>query len=134
MQEVEIQKRTICKTANLEDVMHNVILKFRHSLMEIKAVVDISDMDKTVYIDEKWLTFILCKIVQNSIKYFNKHENRLTIYSQNNGTHILLTIKDNGCGIRQSELTRLFQKGFTGSNRKKSNATGMGLYIYKKTV
>lgn len=126
------EKDYFVRQLNLEDVMHNVILKFRHSLMEIKAVVDISDMDKTVYTDEKWLTFILSQIVQNSIKYFNKHENRLTIYSQDNGTHILLTIKDNGCGIRQSELTRLFEKGFTGSNRKKSNATGMGLYLSKK--
>ena len=85
-----------------------------------------------IYTDEKWLMFILSQIVQNSIKYFDKQENRLTIYSQDNGTNILLVIEDNGCGIKESDLSRVFEKGFTGSNRTKTNATGMGLYLSKK--
>ena len=77
-------------------------------------------------------TFILSQIVQNAIKYFDKQENKLTIYSQDNGTNILLVIEDNGCGIKASDLSRVFEKGFTGSNRNKANATGMGLYLSKK--
>ena len=76
--------------------------------------------------------FILSQIVQNAIKYFDKQENKLTIYSQDNGTNILLVIEDNGCGIKTSDLSRVFEKGFTGSNRNKANATGMGLYLSKK--
>ena len=49
-----------------------------------------------------------------------------------NGTNILLVIEDNGCGIKASDLSRVFEKGFTGSNRNKANATGMGLYLSKK--
>lgn len=41
-------------------------------------------------------------------------------------------IEDNGCGIKASDLSRVFEKGFTGSNRNKVNATGMGLYLSKK--
>lgn len=126
------EKDYFVKQLNLEDVLHNVILKFRHYLMDIKVIVDMRDVDHTVYTDEKWLTFILSQIVQNSIKYFNKRENRLAIYSQDNGAQILLTIEDNGCGIKPSELPRVFEKGYTGANRKKVNATGMGLYLSKK--
>ena len=72
------------------------------------------------------------QIVQNAIKYFDKQENKLTIYSQDNGTNILLVVEDNGCGIKASDLSRVFEKGFTGSNRNKANATGMGLYLSKK--
>lgn len=116
----------------LDEVIHNVILKFRHSLIESKAMIDIHDVDKVVYTDEKWLAFILSQIVQNTIKYFNKQENRLTIYSQDNITNIVLVIEDNGCGIKASDLSRVFEKGFTGSNRNKTNSTGMGLYLSKK--
>lgn len=59
----------------------------------------------------------------------------LSVYFQNckcNGTNILLVIEDNGCGIKASDLSRVFEKGFTGSNRNKANATGMGLYLSKK--
>ena len=83
-------------------------------------------------VDTLFVVFILSQIVQNAIKYFDKQENKLTIYSQDNGTNILLVIEDNGCGIKTSDLSRVFEKGFTGSNRNKANATGMGLYLSKK--
>lgn len=126
------EKDYFVKKLNLEDVIHNVILKFRHSLLEVKTVIDIHDMDNIVYTDEKWLSFVLSQIIQNSIKYFDKEKNCLSIYSQRNDNYILLVIEDNGCGIKQSELARVLEKGFTGSNRKKANATGMGLYLSKK--
>lgn len=100
--------------------------------MERKAIINIHDIENVIYTDEKWLTFILSQIVQNAIKYFDKQENKLTIYSQDNGTNILLVVEDNGCGIKASDLSRVFEKGFTGSNRNKANATGMGLYLSKK--
>lgn len=75
---------------------------------------------------------ILSQIIQNSVKYFDKEEKHLTIYSRNQANQILLVMEDNGCGIKESEISRVFEKGFTGSNRKKANATGMGLYLAKK--
>ena len=126
------EKDYFVKQLQLDEVIHNVILKFRHSLMERKTIINIHDIENVIYTDEKWLTFILSQIVQNAIKYFDKQENKLTIYSQDNGTNILFVIEDNGCGIKASDLSRVFEKGFTGSNRNKANATGMGLYLSKK--
>ena len=79
-----------------------------------------------------WGNFIPDRINIWRLQYFDKQENKLTIYSRDNGTNILLVIEDNGCGIKASDLSRVFEKGFTGSNRKKANATGMGLYLSKK--
>ena len=45
----------------------------------------------------------------------------------------ILTVKDNGIGVKSYDLPYIFQKGFTGDatdSRKK--ATGMGLYLTKK--
>ena len=126
------EKDYFVKQLQLDEVIHHVILKFRHSLMEKKAIINIHDIENVIYTDEKWLIFILSQIVQNAIKYFDKQENKLTIYSQDNGTNILLVIEDNGCGIKTSDLSRVFEKGFTGSNRNKANSTGMGLYLSKK--
>lgn len=104
------EKDYFVKQLQLDEVIHNVILKFRHSLMERKAIINIHDIENVIYTDEKWLTFILSQIVQNAIKYFDKQENKLTIYSQDNGTNILLVIEDNGCGIKASDLSRVFEK------------------------
>lgn len=126
------EKDYFVKQLNLEDIVHNMILKFRHSLIEKKVVLNIHDINNFVYTDEKWLSFILSQIIQNSIKYYNKQEKRLEIYSKCNDNQVHLIIEDNGCGIKQSEISRVFEKGFTGSSRNKTNSTGMGLYLSKK--
>jgi len=44
-----------------------------------------------------------------------------------------LHLKDNGIGIPEEELGRVFDKGFTGSNgRGNTKSTGMGMYYAKK--
>ncbi len=46
-----------------------------------------------------------------------------------------LFISDNGKGISAAELTRVFEKGFTGIKERNVNgkkATGIGLYLCKK--
>lgn len=126
------EKDYFVKELSLDEMMHHVLLKFRYVLLEDKVTLDIHDMENTVYTDEKWLQFILSQILQNAVKYMNKEEKRLVIYSVSHDGNISLVMEDNGCGIKQSELSRVFEKGFTGSNRKKTNATGMGLYLAKK--
>ena len=43
-------------------------------------------------------------------------------------------MKDNGIGIKENEIKRVFEKGFTGTNGRVSNkkSTGIGLYLCKK--
>ena len=85
-----------------------------------------------IYTDSKWLIFIINQIINNSVKY--KTDNPvLEINGSKTDSVIQLEIKDNGIGIRESEIGRVFQKGFTGSNgRNRRGATGMGLYICKE--
>ena len=62
----------------------------------------------------------------------NKKDKRIEINASENKDNVILSIKDNGCGIKDSDLARVFEKGFTGSDRTKSKSTGIGLYLSKK--
>ena len=48
--------------------------------------------------------------------------------------NVILYVKDNGIGIKESEIGRVFEKGFTGTNGRTINkkSTGIGLYLSKK--
>ena len=42
-------------------------------------------------------------------------------------------MRDNGIGIPAHELSRVFERGFTGSNgRVRGGSTGMGLYLCRR--
>jgi len=63
----------------------------------------------------------------------DKKDNNLVISAENDNNSVVIFFKDNGCGIKESDLPRVFDKGFTGTNgRKKYNSTGIGLYLVKK--
>lgn len=97
----------------------------------IRAITE--DLDVTVYSDEKWLQFILNQVLTNSIKYSDKPDAFVKITARELENSVLLSVRDNGAGISKSELPRIFDKGFTGSNgRKNERSTGIGLYICKK--
>ncbi|MEG1142275.1 MAG: ATP-binding protein, partial [Clostridia bacterium] len=59
--------------------------------------------------------------------------NSINIFSNKNNDSISLHIKDSGIGIKSKNLSKVFDKGFTGENgRIIKESTGMGLYLCKK--
>ena len=128
------EKDYFVKKLNLEEVIHNVILKFRHDLIDHKVIIETHAIDQIVYTDEKWLTFILSQIIQNSIKYFDKQENKLTITGQDNDTNIILSIKDNGCGIHPEDLHHIFKRFYRSRFSQDKQGSGLGLPLAKTIV
>jgi signal transduction histidine kinase len=91
------------------------------------------DLNKSVYCDSKWLEFIVNQIVVNAVKYRRSQLPMVKIYTRDIKGGIQLIIEDNGIGIPDNEISRIFDKGFTGSKgRQNHKATGIGLYLCKK--
>lgn len=82
--------------------------------------------------DEKWLEFILNQIIINSIKYKKEQNATIIIETTENKENVKLKIKDNGIGIKKSEIDRIFDKGFTNNGRNQKKSTGIGLYLCKR--
>lgn len=128
-----VEKDYIIKETNLKELCFDVLKKDSKLFIHNEIRVDTENLDKIVYCDDKWLKFILSQILTNSAKYMNKPEKWIKISAEELGNSIILSVEDNGAGIRESEVTRIFEKGFTGTNgRKNERSTGMGLYICKK--
>lgn len=126
------EKDYFVKEIQLAEIIHSVILKYRHYMLNKKITLNVHDLEHIVITDEKWLVFIISQIIQNSIKYLDKDKKEIEVWGENSNNYINLIIKDNGCGIKESDLVRIFEKGFTRTNRKKGYSTGMGLYLTKK--
>lgn len=128
-----IEKDYLIKDANLNKIVGEVALKNKDYLLENKINFVCDNLNYDVLTDSKWLVFILNQIVNNSIKYKKeKGDAILKIYAENNEKSVKLIIEDNGIGIIESDLPRVFDKSFTGYNgRIRHKSTGMGLFIAK---
>ena len=118
----------------LKDIVNTAILKNKSNLILNKINIELENLDLQVYTDSKWCIFILNQIIQNSIKYKKDMNSILQINAKENKENVVLNIKDNGIGIKQEELEKVFEKGFTGTNGRidGKKSTGMGLYLCKK--
>jgi signal transduction histidine kinase len=123
----------IIKSNNLEEIVNESIKKNSLELIKSKVKIIKESLDYNVYTDKKWTLFIINQIIYNSIKYMNKEEKLLTFKGSIEDDNIKLSIIDNGIGISQKDINKVFKKGFTGKNgRLQIKSTGIGLYLCKK--
>lgn len=126
------EKDYFVKKIKLSEIIHQVMMQNKDYLLANNIIVEVENSEVIVATDEKWVIFILNQIINNSIKYMDKKEKKIQMNVIEDKNKVILEIKDNGCGIKESDISRVFDKGFTGSNRKKEHSTGIGLYLCKK--
>lgn len=82
--------------------------------------------DQQILTDEKWSSFVIEQVLSNALKYTK--EGSITFYNEGEK----LYIQDSGIGIKESDLPRVFERGFTGfQGRNDKKASGLGLYLCK---
>lgn len=129
----EVYKDYVIRETVLQTTAEEAVLKNKHYLIQNQIQVEVRCGEEKVYTDRKWILFILNQLILNSTKYKAKEHAciRITAEALPHGTRLL--VEDNGAGIKQEELPRIFEKGYTGTNgRKNDRATGMGLYLCRK--
>lgn len=117
---------------NLNDCLVEVLDDFSPFLDEKQFVILNRLSTETVCTDRRGVQFMLGQIVSNAIKY-SAVSPTLTISMEHSEAEDVLSIEDNGTGVKEYDLPYIFQKGFTGdSTDSRKKATGMGLYLTKK--
>ena len=130
-----VQKDYYIKKSNLKDMVNECVKKNKNILIQEKISINIHDLELSVNTDSKWIVFILNQLIQNSVKYRKEDSHsEIEMYAKLGKENVILYVEDNGIGIKKGEITRVFEKGFTGTNGRLSNkkSTGIGLYLCKK--
>lgn len=127
-----VEKDYVIKELDLAPLVSKIIRRHSKEFIYQKIKLSLSDLEKTVYSDSKWVEFILDQVLSNALKYTSSDIGEIKIYTTMRNNMTCLHIEDNGIGIDSKDLHRIFQRGFTGSNgRTTEKATGMGLYLCK---
>ena len=113
----------------LDDLIRSSIRKYSQMFIMTRTRLHLEIQDQKILTDEKWLTFVIEQILSNAVKYARGGE--ISIYTEDK----ILVIADDGIGIAEEDLPRIFEKGFTGYNgRANKKSTGIGLYLCKSII
>lgn len=128
-----VEKDYSIKECNLNQIVKEVVKSNRRAFIYKKIALQLESLEINVLTDAKWMIFILNQIINNSLKYSKEENAYIKISATKHDNNVFLKIEDNGIGISNNDLPRVFEKGFTGENGRKSyNSTGIGLYLCKK--
>lgn len=85
--------------------------------------------------DKKRIAVVVDNFLTNAIKY-TKEKGAVGVEAYQQGNDVLVSVKDNGVGIPESQKSKVFDKFFRSDNVVKYNTegSGLGLYIAKKII
>ncbi len=101
-----------------------------------KRPINIRIMEKLpeLPIDYALMTKVLVNIIDNAIKYSPRDDSPVDIEAKQVGDKLQIEIADEGLGIPENDLNRVFDKFYRVDRSQKIPGTGLGLSICKGIV
>lgn len=119
----------VLEKLRLDDIVREVIHKYAGLMVRAHIPLQYEGTDVMVTTDAKWVAFALEQILSNAIKY-SRVGQQIVIETVPEENVDYLKIADHGIGIRAEDLSRVFEKGYTGYNgHADKKSTGIGLYL-----
>ncbi|MDU1444053.1 MAG: transporter substrate-binding domain-containing protein [Clostridium cochlearium] len=110
---------------NLLDELNKITMFLLDKLKKNKVNMYINvENNIYVYMDKNHFRQVMINLLINAIES-TEEMGKINIYSKQKYEKIFLYIQDNGCGIEEKELNKLFNPFYT----TKSEGTGLGLFV-----
>ena len=116
---------------NLDDIIRPLIKKYAILFISNNIKLEYEKLNVKVITDSKWCMVVIEQLLSNAIKYTKNGIVSISFNEKEN----YLEIKDNGIGIKDSDLPKIFDKGYSGFNgRQNQKSTGIGLFFVKQIL
>jgi signal transduction histidine kinase len=124
---------TAFEKVKLKDIVNEVFesLKFNSNAGRILFKIKVNDQT-TLTTDKVRLSIVLNNLVSNAIKYHDFRKQKPFVEVGYDEKQNAVYVQDNGTGIMQQHLEKIFEMFYRGSDR--STGSGLGLYITKEAV
>lgn len=128
------------RETSLAQVVTDALHTRTQQLVSQGVAVRLENLDYTVICDAKWVRFMLGQLIDNACKYADATRPQTLSFTarlEDEGManeRVVLSVADSGLGIPASDIGRIFDKGFVGTNGRREGqaaSTGLGLWLVK---
>lgn len=125
------------ETFELVPLIEEVIDSLESKTMLKRRNTKIDAPDESVYVhaDKERMRQVLTNLIENSIKYGNEG-GTTTVHTKPQGKTVIIEVEDDGPGINEEHLPRLFERFYRvdKSRSRIAGGTGLGLSIVKHII
>ena len=122
---------------NLTDFVSAICSHFDYlaEKSNVKLTFQSEDAALKGWIDREWFDKVISNLLSNAIKYVET-DGEIAVVLRQSGNNVVITVTDNGPGIDEEQLKRVFERFYQSSARPKSGQIGYGIGLnlaYKVT-
>lgn len=126
------------ETINREDIEFQKIIAACKS--NLSNYIDASDLIVNLDVETNFglksdpilMKIIIENLLENAVIFKNTKKVQIDVSLRTSRKAIIVSVEDNGVGIRKEQFEKIFEMFYRGSERSKGN--GLGLYLVRKVV
>jgi PAS domain S-box-containing protein len=126
--------QVVQEPVSVDELINQALQNLRNSVDTSGAQITVETGVDTVCGDRVQLLQLMQNLLSNALKFTDTEAPRVNIRSEAENGHVKFAVSDNGIGIQQADLHKVFQIFRRLSTRKDYPGTGIGLAICKKIV
>lgn len=118
---------------NIDSVIDAAIEQITPKAKNKQIKIMYSSQSHTAKFDIKWTREALFNILDNAVKYSPRNSViKITVYAYE--MFACVSVADQGIGIPEEELPRIFGRFYRGQNVREQNGVGIGLYLCRQII
>lgn len=129
---IELNRQQIELQALLQNAINQIFMKAHRKGIELQA-----DIQKDIFVsvDAKWTAEAFVNVLDNGVKYSPAHS-EISLRTKKLETQVLIEVEDEGMGVSQEEMHRIFGRFYRGreARRLEEEGAGVGLYLARKIL
>lgn len=120
--------------SNIHELIVKVTELFRQKIRDYNGVIEVHlhALQFEGLIDQIHIGNVLYNLFDNAVKYSEQHKIYIQVETCNEGNAFIIKIKDQGKGINNNELEKIFNLFY--KNEKNVSGFGVGLHYAKKII
>lgn len=118
----------------LNDTVILAISQVQKKAREKNINIEFIQIDKVEIIhDKNWISEAIFNILENGVKY-TKENGEIKVTIQSYEMFVRIDIEDNGIGIKEEEIPKIFMRFYRGNNVGSTEGIGIGLYLTRTII
>lgn len=121
-----------------EDNSVQELITYAVSQIESKAAakhieMEVHNTSSRALFDMKWTSEALCNLLDNAVKYTDNN-GKIDICVNTYQLFTRIDLKDNGMGIPEEEIPKIFGRFYKGTSIQQEEGVGLGLYLAREII
>lgn len=124
----------VLKRCNLSEMLCECLVDFENE-WESKNIEIENDIAEDVFIntDAELLMIVWSNLISNAIK-FTPQGGKIEVGLKSDGMYVEVTVSDNGCGMNERTIKRIFDKFYQADGSHATKGNGLGLALVKRVI